>query len=146
MNLMHYYSRPGFNYVSSNHVTVYCYAISKKNPGWSIAATYNLNGEILTTARQYLGNIPKNIAEYHSIILGLNKSQELNFFDVMLCSNNLQIINQLQGFGNIDDLALMPLYQQVIILLSRFHFYKLEYRSWSDMKVMFSTILDITEK
>ncbi len=144
MNLMHYYSRPGFNYVSSNHVTVYCYAISKKNPGWSIAATYNLNGEILTTARQYLGNIPKNIAEYHSIILGLKKSQELNFFDVMLCSNNLQIINQLQGFGNIDDLALMPLYQQVIILLSRFQFYKLEYRSWSDMKVMFSTILDIT--
>lgn len=146
MNLMHYYSHPGFNYVASKHVTVYCYAISKRNPGWSIAATYNLDGKMLTTARQYLGNVPKNIAEYHSIILGLKKSQELSFREVMLCSNNLQIINQLQGFSKIDDLDLMPLYQQVILLLSRFQFYKLEYRSWSEMKVMFSTFLDIIEK
>ncbi|WGV27366.1 reverse transcriptase-like protein [Halotia branconii] len=143
---MHYYSHPGFNHISSSQVTVYCYAISKKNPGWSIAATYNLDRKILATTRQYLGDVPKNIAEYHSIILGLKKSQELNFRNVMLCSNNLRVINQLQGFGEVDDLALMPLYHQVILLLSRFQFYKLEYRSWSEMKVMFSTILDMTEK
>ncbi|MEA5505533.1 reverse transcriptase-like protein [Halotia wernerae UHCC 0503] len=146
MNLMHYYSHPGFNYLLNKHVTVYCYAISKKKPGWSIAATYNLDGKVPTTTRQYLGNVSRNIAEYQSIILGLKKSQELNFRDVMLCSNNLQIINQLQGFSKIDDLALMPLYQQVILLFSRFQFHKLEYQYWSEMKVMFSTLLDITEK
>jgi len=142
---MHYYSRPGLNYHSCNYVTVYCYAISRKNPGWSIATTYNLDGKILATARQYLGNVPEKIAEYQSIILGLKISQELNFRQVMLCSTNQQIINQIDGFCNIDDLTLIPLYERVISLLSRFQFYKFEYRSWSKMNVMFSTIFEITE-
>jgi hypothetical protein len=141
---MHYYSNPGFNCLKSNYVTVYCYAISQKNPGWSIAATYKSNGKILVTARQYLGNIPDNIAEYYSIILGLKKAQELNFRDVILCSTKQRVINQLEGCCDIDDLALIPLYQQVVMLLSRFQFYKLEYRSLSQVRVMFSTIFDIT--
>jgi ribonuclease HI len=91
------------------------------------AVLINNNNELWGYCR-YIGNdITPCEAEYYALIIGLEKALEDNIIMLSVCGDKLLIINQLNNISKIESKLLIPLYEKVNKIKSKFKYIDFNY-------------------
>ncbi len=80
-------------------VIVHCDGASRGNPGPSSAAAiaFTAQGEVLTFRSRKLGKATNNVAEYQSVIMGLELARDLGAGKAVLKLDSELVVKQLNG-------------------------------------------------
>lgn len=121
---------------------------SRGNPGPSASAyiiTDRAGRVVMAQGGEFIGFTDSGTAEYKAVILALTKAAELDITDIDFYSDNLMVVNQINGMFQVHNPKFKSLYDQVIQLLFNFrrvHFHHIhrEYNSLADSLV--NRILD----
>jgi ribonuclease HI/probable phosphoglycerate mutase len=77
-------------------------------------------GEVVSTAKRFLGHCTHNIAEYQALILGLGESLGRGATAISIYLDSELIVRQIQGVYRVKNPTLKPLMADVRALLDRF--------------------------
>lgn len=121
---------------------------SRGNPGPSASAyiiTDRSGQTVLAQGGKFIGYSNSGMAEYIGVELGLAKAIELGLTDVDFYSDNLMVVNQINGIFKVHNPEFIDVYNRVVKLLFNFrrvHFHHIhrEYNSLADSLV--NKILD----
>ena len=121
---------------------------SRGNPGPSASAyiiTDRSGQTVLAQGGKFIGYSNSGMAEYIGVELGLAKAVELGLTDVDFYSDNLMVVNQINGIFKVHNPEFIDVYNRVVKLLFNFrrvHFHHIhrEYNSLADSLV--NKILD----
>ena len=124
---------------------------SRGNPGPSASAyiiTDRGGKNILAQGGKFIGHNDSGMAEYIAVKLALEKAIELGITDVDFYSDNLMVVNQINGIFAVTNNEFKPIHREVTRLLFNFrrvHFHHVhrEYNSLADSLV--NKILDENE-
>jgi ribonuclease HI/probable phosphoglycerate mutase len=99
------------------------------NPGQGGAGAVLLgrNGEVLGTAKKFLGHCTNNIAEYRALILGLETALERGTSVISIYLDSELLVRQIQGIYRVKNPDLKPLMAEIRDLLDRFDTWKIEH-------------------
>jgi len=99
------------------------------NPGQGGAGAVLLgrNGEVLGTAKKFLGHCTNNIAEYRALILGLETALERGTSGISIYLDSELLVRQIQGIYRVKNPDLKPLMVEIRDLLDRFDTWKIEH-------------------
>jgi ribonuclease HI/probable phosphoglycerate mutase len=78
------------------------------------------NGEVVSTAKRFLGHCTNNIAEYQALILGLEEALRRGSTAISIYLDSELIVRQIQGIYRVKNPTLKPLMADVRALLDRF--------------------------
>ena len=78
------------------------------------------NGEVVSTAKRFLGHCTNNIAEYQALILGLEEALRRGSTAISIYLDSELIVRQIQGVYRVKNPTLKPLMADVQALLDRF--------------------------
>ena len=107
---------------------LYCDGGCRGNPGPAgVGVVLKLNPEKLEPLEYYeqIGNATNNIAEYRSLILGLEKSLENNIKNLHIFMDSQLVVYQIQGRYKVKNLGLRPLYAKSKLLLAKLNNYSI---------------------
>jgi ribonuclease HI len=92
------------------------------NPGngGAGAVLVGKNGEVVSTAKRFLGHCTNNIAEYQALILGLGEALGRGATAISIYLDSELIVRQIQGIYRVKNPTLKPLMADVRALLDRF--------------------------
>lgn len=105
-----------------NGATVYVDGSSRGNPGPS-GIGYKIvgaNGEVLAEGGEFIGFATSRVAEYYAMKEGLEQAIELGLKSVRFVSDNLMLVNQLNGIYKVKNRDILPIYDAIQTLLSQF--------------------------
>ncbi len=107
---------------SDDRIIIYSDGGSRGNPGVSAAAyvVENANGEILEKGGQFLGVTTGYQAEYHGLLLGLERALELGYKTLEYRLDSLMVVNQMKGIYTVKNRALWPINERILDLLAQF--------------------------
>ncbi len=111
------------NYKSvANSATVYVDGCSRGNPGPAGVGYYVLgpNGEVLACGGEFIGFATSRVAEYYALKTGCEKALELGLKSVRFVSDNLMMVNQMNGIYAVKNRDILPIYDAVQELLKQF--------------------------
>jgi ribonuclease HI/probable phosphoglycerate mutase len=99
------------------------------NPGQGGAGAVLLgrNGEVLGTAKKFLGHCTNNIAEYRALILGLEMALERGTSAISIYLDSELLVRQIQGIYRVKNPDLKPLMVEIRDLMDRFDAWKIEH-------------------
>ena len=99
------------------------------NPGQGGAGAVLLgrNGEVLGTAKKFLGHCTNNIAEYRALILGLEMALERGTSAISIYLDSELLVRQIQGIYRVKNPDLKPLMVEIRDLMDRFDTWKIEH-------------------
>ena len=108
---------------------VACDGAARGNPGPAGIGVVivKLDGEVLATIAEGLGETTNNVAEYTAAIEGLKRAKELGATDVLLRSDSRLLIEQLAGAWKVKNERLKRLHAQARELVRGFPKVKLEH-------------------
>lgn len=115
------YARANYKEVA-NSATVYVDGSSRGNPGPS-GIGYHIvgeNGQILRQGGEFIGFATSRIAEYYALKEGCEQAIELGLKTVRFVSDNLMMVNQMNGIYNVKNRDLLPIYDDIQRLLTNF--------------------------
>lgn len=78
------------------------------------------NGEVVLTAKRFLGHCTNNIAEYQALILGLEEALGRGATAISIRLDSELLVRQIQGVYRVKNPALKPLMADIRGLLDRF--------------------------
>lgn len=121
---------------------------SRGNPGPSASAyiiTDHTGQTVLAQGGKFIGYSDSGMAEYTAVELALQKAIELGLTDIDFYSDNLMVVNQINGIFKVHNPEFRDVYNRVVKLLFNFrrvHFHHVhrEYNSLADSLV--NRILD----
>lgn len=124
---------------------------SRGNPGPSASAyiiTDHTGQTVLAQGGKFIGYSDSGMAEYTAVELALQKAIELGLTDIDFYSDNLMVVNQINGIFKVHNPEFKDVYNRVMKLLFNFrriHFHHVhrEYNSLADSLV--NRILDENE-
>jgi len=92
------------------------------NPGngGAGAVLVGKNGEVVSTAKKFLGHCTNNIAEYRALILGLEAALGQGATAISIYLDSELLVRQIQGVYRVKNPTLKPLMIDVRALLDRF--------------------------
>lgn len=95
---------------------------SRGNPGHSAAAYIieSPEGEIVERGGRYLGITTSAQAEYHGLLLGLERALELGIKKVEYRLDSMMVVNQMKGIYTIKNRELWPINERIVDLLTEF--------------------------
>jgi ribonuclease HI len=95
---------------------------SKGNPGPSgIGAVIYKNKIEIWNACKYIGDKrTNNESEYSALIMGLEEAIKMNIKELSVCGDSLLVINQVNGIYKVKNQNLLVLYENVLLLKSKF--------------------------
>lgn len=95
---------------------------SRGNPGHSAAAYVieRSNGEVIEKGGQYLGITTSYQAEYHGLLLGLERALELGYRKLEYRLDSLMVVNQMKGIYTVKNRELWPIHERIIDMLTQF--------------------------
>ncbi len=104
------------------------------NPGQGGAGAVLVggNGEVVGTAKKFLGHCTNNIAEYRALILGLETALERRTPAISIYLDSELLVRQIQGIYRVKNPDLKPLMVEIRNLLDRFDTWKIEHVPRSD--------------
>ena len=110
---------------TASSATVIVDGCSRGNPGpagagYSITAS---DGHLLKEGGEFLGFATSRVAEYYAFKEGAEQALELGLKSVRFVSDNLMLVNQLNGIYKIKNPDLLPIYEDVQKLLAKFDSY-----------------------
>ena len=96
------------------------------NPGYGGAGAVLMaeDGQVVATAKRFLGHCTNNIAEYRALILGLEEAIKIGCTSLSIFMDSELLVRQLQGVYRVKNPALVPLMGDVRVLLARFDSWK----------------------
>jgi len=106
----------------ANGVTVYTDGASRGNPGPSGLGYYIIdeNGQEIKRGGEFIGFATSRVAEYYGMKEACEQAIELGYKSVRFVSDNLMMINQLNGIYVVKNRDLMPIYNDIQELLKQF--------------------------
>jgi len=92
------------------------------NPGsgGAGAVLVGRSGEVVTTAKRFLGHCTNNIAEYRALILGLEEALGCGATAISIYLDSELLVRQIQGVYRVKHPTLKPLMTEILALLDRF--------------------------
>jgi ribonuclease HI len=99
------------------------------NPGNGGAGAVLLgqNGEVVSTAKRFLGHCTNNIAEYQALILGLGEALGRGATAISIYLDSELLVRQIQGIYRVKNPVLKPLMAEIRDLLDRFDTWQVEH-------------------
>ncbi len=114
---------PRMNYKEvANSATVYVDGCSRGNPGPS-GIGYRVvggNGQVLREGGEFIGFATSRVAEYYALKEGCEQAIELGLKSVRFVSDNLMMVNQMNGIYKIKNQDVRPIYDDVQQLVKNF--------------------------
>ena len=106
----------------ANGATVYIDGASKGNPGPAGIGYYIIdqNGVEVKHGGEFIGFATSRVAEYYALKEGIEQAKELGMKSVRFVSDNLMLINQMNGIYKIKNTDLLPIYNDIKRLLEDF--------------------------
>ena len=106
----------------ANSATVYVDGCSRGNPGPSGIGykVVGVNGEVLAQGGEFIGFATSRVAEYYAMKEGCEQAIELGLKSVRFVSDNLMIVNQLNGIYKVKNRDILPIYDDIRELLENF--------------------------
>lgn len=107
---------------SANGATVFVDGCSRGNPGPSGVGYYIVgeNGRLLKRGGEFIGFATSRISEYCAMREGCKQAIKLGLKSVRFVSDNLMMINQLNGVYRVKNKDLVPIYEEIKELLNNF--------------------------
>ncbi len=99
------------------------------NPGQGGAGAVLVgsNGEVVGTAKKFLGHCTNNLAEYRALILGLETAIERGAAVISIHLDSELLVRQIQGVYRVKNPDLKPLMVDIRDLLDRFDAWTIEH-------------------
>lgn len=139
------------NITSNDRVILYSDGGSRGNPGVSAAAYIieDSTGTVLEKSGQFLGITTSYQAEYHGLLLGLERALELGYKKLEYRLDSLMVVNQMKGIYTVKNRELWPINERITDLLTQFEDVKFvhvrrEFNTLADSEV--NRILDAHQK
>lgn len=114
---------PNNHYKDIAHsATVYVDGCSRGNPGPS-GVGYHIvseNGVVLASGGEFIGFATSRVAEYYALKLGIEKAIELGLKSVRFISDNLMMVNQMNGTYRVKNRDILEIYDDIQELLKHF--------------------------
>lgn len=109
----------------SDTATVYTDGASRGNPGPSGIGYYIIgaDGRELKRGGEFLGMSNSRLAEYYGLKEGIEQAIELGLKRVSFVSDNLMMVNQMNGVYKVKNQDLMQVYFDVLELLKKLESY-----------------------
>ncbi|MBR6166772.1 reverse transcriptase-like protein [Candidatus Saccharibacteria bacterium] len=109
----------------SDAATVYTDGASRGNPGPSGIGYYIIgtDGRELKRGGEFLGMSNSRLAEYYGLKEGIEQAIELGLKRVSFISDNLMMVNQMNGVYKVKNQDLMQVYMDVLELLKKLESY-----------------------
>ena len=106
----------------ANSATVYVDGSSRGNPGPSGIGykVVGVNGEILAQGGEFIGFATSRVAEYYAMKEGCEQEIELGLKSVRFVSDNLMLVNQLNGIYKVKNRDILAIYDDVRRLSENF--------------------------
>lgn len=106
----------------ANSATVYVDGSSRGNPGPSGIGykVVGANGEILAQGGEFIGFATSRVAEYYAMKEGCEQAIGLGLDSVQFVSDNLMLVNQLNGIYKVKNRDILPIYDDIRGLLEHF--------------------------
>ena len=106
----------------ANGATIYTDGASRGNPGPAGIGYYIIdeNGREIKRGGEFIGFATSRVAEYYGLKEACEQAIELGFKSVRFVSDNLMMINQLNGIYAIKNNDLLPIYSDIQELLKQF--------------------------
>ena len=100
-------------------VIIHADGAARGNPGPAAtgATVKDEKGNLIASISQRIGVTTNNQAEYQAIIAALEKAISLGASQVELYSDSELVVRQINGRYKVKNVALRPLYQQVVRLI-----------------------------
>ena len=95
---------------------------ARGNPGPAAAAAVvsTPEGDVLDEASATLGTATNNVAEYHGVLLGLERARALGASEVELVGDSELVARQIGGTYKVKHAAMKPLYERAMAALRDF--------------------------
>jgi ribonuclease HI len=106
---------------AANGVTIYLDGASRGNPGPSGLGYYIIdeNGKEVKRGGEFIGFATSRVAEYYGLKEGLEQAIELGLKKVNFRSDNLMMVNQLNGVYPVKNKDLFQVHEDVLRLISK---------------------------
>lgn len=109
--------------------TIYTDGAARGNPGpagagWVIVDS---KGSLILEKKKYLGELTNNQAEYQALLLALADLPKSGKERIVLCSDSELMVRQLKGEYKVKNEGLKPLFQKVVLTLSKFQGYSIKH-------------------
>ncbi len=106
----------------ANGATIYTDGASRGNPGPAGLGYYIIdeNGQEVKRGGEFIGFATSRVAEYYGLKEACEQAIELGFKSVRFVSDNLMMINQMNGIYAIKNNDLIPIYNDIKELLKQF--------------------------
>lgn len=117
-------ARTSFKEVA-NSATVYVDGCSRGNPGPAGVGYYIVgeNGAVLDQGGEFIGFATSRVAEYYALKVGCERAIRLGLKSVRFVSDNLMLVNQMNGIYKVKNQDLRPIYEDVQGMLGKFGAY-----------------------
>jgi ribonuclease HI/probable phosphoglycerate mutase len=108
--------------MANKTLTLFTDGACRGNPGQGGAGAVLVSGDgqVISTAKKYLGHCTNNIAEYRALILGLEEALKQRPAGLFVYLDSELLVRQIQGVYRVKNPALQPLMAEVKDLLARF--------------------------
>ncbi len=112
--------------VKTKKAKLFCDGGSRGNPGPSAsgAVLFDLEGNIIWSGGKYCGKTTNNVAEYSSLILGLEQALELGITKLSVFMDSKLAIEQMKGAWKVKNVGLKPLFERAKNLSEEFDLVK----------------------
>jgi ribonuclease HI len=102
---------------------------SRGNPGPAGVGVVILGpeGEVTERIHRYIGEATNNVAEYHALLLGLERARARGCIDLEVYSDSELLVRQIQGRYQVRNTALRPLFVKAQELIGGFRHFKIQH-------------------
>ena len=107
---------------SANSVTINVDGASRGNPGPSGIGycIHDETGKSVEQGGEFIGFATSRLAEYLAMRKGIERAIELGYKSVRFVSDNLMVVNQLNGVFQVKNQDILPIYKDIQEKLSNF--------------------------
>ena len=107
---------------AANGPIIYTDGASRGNPGPSGIGyvIYNEDGQEIKRGGEFIGFATSRVAEYYALKEGCEQAMELGFKTVRFVSDNLMMVNQMNGIYQVKNNDILPIYSDINKLIQNF--------------------------
>ncbi|HSB80992.1 MAG TPA: ribonuclease HI family protein [Candidatus Methylomirabilis sp.] len=85
------------------------------------------DGQAREQIHRYIGEATNNVAEYHALLLALERARALGCTDLDVYSDSELLVRQIQGRYQVKNAALRPLYVKALERIAGFRHFKIQH-------------------
>lgn len=134
------------NGATNSTYVLYCDGGARGNPGPAAAAALLYHGDtLIAQSSAYLGDTTNNVAEYRSLIMGLELAKDRGITALLCYMDSKLIVEQVQGRYKIKAPHLKLLAESAIVCTRKFSTFSLQHRAREKNKRADDAVNDILD-